>query len=141
MLPGALCDSCGALSGPGRFPVGEGDEVAVGCARGTEFAGPLLELLAQVAGELFEFGDPGLELAGFAGVPEAAVVKDLRAADFGQAGGEAVVLPPQPLVVFVEVGQAGEQGLPGRGGGCRAGGGSGGPCVDLRAQVVVAVEE
>ncbi len=44
-------------------------------------------------------------------VPEAAFVKDLGAGDFGQAGGEAVVVPPQPLVVFLEVGQVGEQGL------------------------------
>ena len=48
----------------------------------------------------------------------------------------------QPLVLLLEVGQVGEQGLPACGGGCRAGAGSGGgPCVDLGAQVVVAVEE
>jgi hypothetical protein len=33
--------------GPGGFPVGEGHEVAVGCAGGVEFVGSFLELLAQ----------------------------------------------------------------------------------------------
>jgi hypothetical protein len=46
-------------SGAGFLPVGQGHEAAVGGAGGVEFAGSLLELLAQVEDVLFEFGDPG----------------------------------------------------------------------------------
>jgi len=117
-LLAGLClhDRCGALSEVGRFPVGEGHEVAVGCARGVEFVGSLFELLAQVEDELFEFGDPGPQLAAFVGALDAAGVEDFRAEDFRQAGGETEVLPAQPLVLRLEVGQVGEQGLPACGG-------------------------
>ena len=119
-----------------------GHEVAVGCAGGVEFVCSFFELLAQVEDGLLEFGDAVFQRAGFAGVPDAAGVEDFRAEEFGQASGEALVLLSQPLVLLLEVGQVGEQGLPARGGGCRAGaGGCGGPCVDLGAQVMVTVEE
>ena len=68
-------------AGPGGFAVGEGHEVAVGGAGGVEFAGSFFELLAQVEDGLFEFGDAGLQLAGFVGLPGAAGVEDYRAED------------------------------------------------------------
>jgi len=112
------------------------------CAGGVEFVGSFFELLAQVEDGPFEFGDAGFQLAGFVGVPDAAGVEDFRAEEFGQAGGEAVVLLSQPLVLLLEVGHVGEQRWSAHGDGCRAGAGGGsGPGADLGAQVVMTVGE
>jgi len=109
---------------------------------GVEFVGSLLEVPTQAGEVLLEFCDPGLQLAGFAGMPDAAGLEDFGAEGLGQLGSEAEVVPPQPPVLLLQVGQIGEQGLPAHGGGCRAGAGSGGgPGVDLCAQVVVTIEE
>jgi len=122
-------------------PVGQGHEVAVGSPAGVELVGPLFEFLAQVKELLFELADAGVQGVGPVGACEPAGAEDFLPEEFGQAGGEGGVLPPKPLGLVSEVGQVGEQRLPaglGRGG---AGGGVGGPCVNLGAQVVVAVEE
>ena len=128
------------LSGRGH-PVGQGHEVAVGGPGGAEVVGSLFEFLAQVEHLLFQLADAGPEGLGFVGASDAAGLEDLFAEYFGQPGGEVDVLPPEPLVLFAEVGQVCEQRLLAGGGGCGAVLGDGGACVDLGAQIVVTVEE
>lgn len=107
-------------------PVGQGHEFAVGapgCGKGRPR--PLFEFLAEVEEAdvedmLFQLADTGSLRFGFVGACDAVGVEYVFAEDLGQAGGEVDVLPLKPLVLFSEVGQVGEQGLPARGGGCGA---------------------
>jgi hypothetical protein len=100
-----------------------------------------LEFLAQVEYLLFKLADAGAQCLGIVAAPDSAGAEDFLAEDFREPGGDVGVLLAEPLVLLAEVGEIGEQGLPGGGRGSGTACGSGRPCVDLGPEVVVPVEK
>jgi hypothetical protein len=91
------------------FAVGEGHEVAVGCAGSVEVVGSFPEFLAQVEDLLFKLANAGAESLGVVGAPDSAGTEDFFAEGFREPGRELGVLLAEPLVLLTEVRKVREQ--------------------------------